>query len=246
MQFTEKDIVGQIVAQDYRAADVFNSYGIDFCCRGNRSLEEVAQHNNIEVGELVGKLNSIQSNTGNDQVDYQSWELDLLADYIEKKHHRFTRRRIPEIEQYLNKIVQVHGDRHPELAEIATHFQATKREMTEHMEKEESILFPHIRSMIEAELDRKPLESAEFGSVDNPIQEMMEEHDHEGIRFREISALSNGYTPPADACNTYRVTYQLLKEFEQDLHLHIHLENNILFPKAAEMEKRMQTNATAN
>jgi len=239
MQFTEKDIVGEIVARDYRAADVFSGYGIDFCCRGNRTLSEVAQTNNIAVEELLTKLNQIQTGSSEEKVDYQSWELDLLADYIEKKHHRYVRRRIPEIRKYLEKVVQVHGTQHPELIKIAEHFEATARELQSHMKEEEGILFPHVREMIEAELENETLEKPAFETVQNPIQQFMEEHDQEGVRFREISALSNAYTPPADACNTYRVTYELLKEFEQDLHLHIHLENNILFPRAAELEEKM-------
>jgi len=245
MQFTKKDIVGEIVAQDYRTADVFSSFGIDFCCRGNRTLAEVAEHNNISVEDLIGKLEKVQSQNVEEKVDYHAWELDLLADYIEKKHHRYVRRRIPELRQYLAKIVQVHGGQHPELKEIAEHFEATARDMTSHMKEEEEILFPHIRRMIEAQLDNQNVDKPEFDTVQNPIQQFMEEHDEEGVRFREISALSNRYTPPADACNTYRITYEMLKEFEENLHLHIHLENNILFPKAAELEQNM-THAAAH
>ena len=239
MTYTKNDVVGQIVAEDYKAASIFSKYGIDFCCRGNRTLEEVAVKNNLSSDELIDELNQISSSTGNDQPDFKKWELDLLADYIEKKHHRYVRRRIPEITPYLNKIVKVHGKAHPELLEIANEFNASVIELSAHMLKEDITLFPHIRSMIESKESGEAMEMPMFGTVQNPIQAMMADHDNEGVRFRKIRKLSNDYTPPADACQTYRVTFAMLEEFEQDLHEHIHLENNILFPKSAVLEESM-------
>jgi len=239
MTYTKNDVVGQIVAENYKAASVFSKHGIDFCCRGNRTLEEVAIKNNLSSDDLIDELNQISSSNGSDQPDFQKWELDLLADYIEKKHHRYVRRRIPEITPYLNKVVRVHGKAHPELLEIANEFDASVIELSAHMQKEEITLFPHIRKMIEAKENREAMEMPMFGTVQNPIQAMMAEHDHEGVRFRKIRKLSNDYTPPADACQTYRVTFAMLEEFEQDLHEHIHLENNILFPKSAVLEESM-------
>ena len=148
MTYTKNDVVGQIVAEDYKAASIFSKYGIDFCCRGNRTLEEVAVKNNLSSDELIDELNQISSSTGNDQPDFKKWELDLLADYIEKKHHRYVRRRIPEITPYLNKIVKVHGKAHPELLEIANEFGECVIELSAHMLKEDTTLFPHIRSKI--------------------------------------------------------------------------------------------------
>src|SRR5690625_5429670 len=124
MQFTKKDIVGEIVAQDERTADVISSFGIDFCCRGNRTRAEAAEQNKISVEDLIGKLEKVQSQNVEEKVDYHAWELDLLADYIEKKHHRYVRRRIPELRQYLAKIDQVHGGQHPEMKESAEHIEA--------------------------------------------------------------------------------------------------------------------------
>lgn len=163
-----------------------------------------------------------------------------MADYIEKKHHRYVEEKTREITPYLDKICRVHGDRHPELFEINEHFNATAGELAAHMKKEELILFPFVRKMAKAKQENTKLEAPHFGTVENPIQMMMHEHTAEGERFRKIETLSNNYTPPEDACNTYRVTFALLKEFEADLHLHIHLENNILFPKAIELEKQLK------
>jgi regulator of cell morphogenesis and NO signaling len=185
------------------------------------------------VDTLIEELNqSAQlSNEGNN--DFQSWDMDLLADYIEKKHHRYVEKKIPELKAFLNKISQVHGERHPELIEIEALFTASAHELLAHMQKEEMILFPYVRKMATGENHNLPA----FGTVQNPINMMMHEHDNEGERFRKIAGLSDNYTPPQDACTTYRVAFAMLNEFEEDLHKHIHLENNILFPKAIKAEK---------
>jgi regulator of cell morphogenesis and NO signaling len=147
--------------------------------------------------------------------------------------------KLPILKQYLHKLCQVHGERHPELFEINEEFSQSAGELAAHMKKEEFILFPHIRKMVMTRKDKTQLDVPNFGTVQNPVQMMMDEHTTEGDRFEKIAMLSNKYTPPADGCNTYRVTYALLNEFEEDLHLHIHLENNILFPKAIEMEREL-------
>lgn len=239
MKYSNEAIVGQIVAENYQTAALFSKYGIDFCCRGNRSLEEVADKNNIPLDELLQNLEDLESGNAGDQIDFQTWDLDLLADYIEKTHHRYVRKRIPEILPYLNKVVKVHGKEHPELLEIANEFDASAIELNAHMQKEELNLFPHIRKMVEVHDHSEKWSEPSFGSVRYPIQQMMAEHDQEGVRFRKIRQLSKDYTPPTDACQTYRVTFAMLEEFEQDLHRHIHLENNILFPKSAELEQRL-------
>ena len=238
MNITENDIVGELVAKDYRMASVFKSVGVDFCCRGNRSIQEVSAHNKIEAEKLIEKLNAAMT-TETGATDYDAWPLDLLADYIEKKHHRYVEEKITEIKPYLAKVTKVHGGEHPELKKIQELFLASAGELTAHMKKEELVLFPFIRKMVKAKQEGETIESPHFGTVGNPIAMMKEEHDNEGVRFREIAELSNNYTMPSDGCNTYRVTFALIKEFEEDLHLHIHLENNVLFHKAIGMEKQM-------
>jgi regulator of cell morphogenesis and NO signaling len=239
MQITKDSNIGELVAQDYRVASVFKNHGIDFCCQGNRSIEDACSKKNIDSETVVSQLVNATQSSGGESIDYKSWPLDLLADYIEKKHHRYVETRITEIKPFLNKIVKVHGHNHPELHEIEEKFLASAGELTMHMKKEELVLFPFIRKMVQAQQSGQKIEPAHFGTVENPIANMHHEHDTEGERFRQISALSNNYTPPEDACNTYRVTFSMLQEFENDLHLHIHLENNILFPKAIELEKTL-------
>lgn len=235
MNISKENIVGKIVAADYRAAEVFKSRNIDFCCNGNRSIGEVCETAAIDTNILIAELNEITKQNEGANIDYRAWDMDLLADYIQKKHHRYVEKNIPILTAYLNKIVAVHGKQHPELIEINALFTASAAELLAHMKKEEMVLFPYVQQMMDNATTQKP----PFGTVQNPIAMMMHEHDTEGDRFRKIAALSNNYTPPADACNTYTVTFSLLKEFEADLHLHIHLENNILFPKAIETEKAL-------
>lgn len=238
MSITEKSIIGELVVQDYRTASVFKNHGIDFCCNGNRTIEEACDKKKADTAKLIEELEQAIVSENNSSTDYSSWPLDLLADYVEKKHHRYVETKIQEIKPFLNKVVKVHGAQHPELAEIEELFNASAGELTMHMKKEELVLFPFIRKMAEAKANGQSIPTPHFGTVQNPINMMHHEHDAEGERFRKISELTNNYTPPTDACNTYRVTFSLLKEFEEDLHLHIHLENNILFPKAIQMEQQ--------
>ncbi|MBK9329564.1 MAG: iron-sulfur cluster repair di-iron protein [Sphingobacteriales bacterium] len=236
MNITDENKIGELVALNYRTASVFKKHKIDFCCKGNRSIKEVCDDKKIDMNALMHELKNAVKQDDSGSVDFNSWDLDLLADYIEKKHHRYVEEHIPMLQQYLHKLCRVHGDRHPELLEINEHFNQCSGALTAHMKKEELVLFPYIRKMVKSKQTHDNLATPHFGTVENPVRMMMHEHDVEGERFRTIARLSNQYTPPDDACNTYRVTYNLLQEFENDLHLHIHLENNILFPKAVELE----------
>lgn len=234
---SEKQI-GQFVADDFRTAAVFSKYKIDFCCNGNRSINEACEKKGIDSNVLLDELNAVLNSKTDQSIDYKSWPLDLLADYIEKKHHRYVEEKIPVLLQFLNKLCSVHGERHPELFKINDEFIACANALTSHMKKEELILFPFVKRMVKAKSDNVAIQSPQFGTVESPIAMMMQEHDTEGERFRQIAELTNNYNPPADACNTYRVTFAMLQEFEQDLHLHIHLENNILFPGAIKLEQQ--------
>jgi len=236
---TSNSIIGQVVRENYQMASVFKQHQIDFCCNGNRTIQEACESAEIDFEKVLNELNSI-TNEGNENIDFTSWPLDLLVSYIVKKHHRFVEEKITEIKPYLAKIVQVHGNQHPELLEIQKLFLASAGELTQHMKKEELILFPFIEKMVETQLSGKALTPPHFQTVENPISMMQTEHDNEGERFRKIAELTNNYTPPANACNTYRVTFALLKEFENDLHEHIHLENNILFPEAITLQSKVQ------
>lgn len=232
---SEKQI-GQFVAEDYRTAAVFSKYKIDFCCNGGRTINEACEKKGIDSEVLLDELQQVLNEKRGESIDYKSWPLDLLIDYIEKKHHRYVEAKIPVLRQFLDKLCRVHGDRHPELLKINELFTASAGELAAHMKKEELILFPFVKKMVNATLQQGAIEAPGFGTVENPITMMMQEHDNEGERFRQIAELTNNYNPPADACNTYKVTFAMLDEFEKDLHLHIHLENNILFPKAIKLE----------
>lgn len=240
LQKNSQKQIGHYVAEDFRTAAVFNKYKIDFCCKGDRTIDEVCKKNNLDSNELLDALDRVLNSSTETSVDYKSWPLDLLADYIEKKHHRYVVEKTPVLIQFLDKLCKVHGERHPELFKINTLFTDSSKAFAAHMKKEELILFPFIRKMVKAETDHIDIQSPQFGTVENPIAMMKEDHENEGDRFREISSLSDNYTPPSDACNTYKVTFAMLEEFEKDLHVHIHLENNILFPEAIKLEQKMK------
>lgn len=243
METIQEQTIGQMVATDYRMAAIFKKYQIDFCCNGNRTINEVCAQQAIDKVKLEQDLSNLstQSQANEEQINFKYWPLDLLVDYIEKKHHRYVREQLPAIHQYLNKIVNVHGKQHPELAEVNALFEACSNDLLNHMKKEEMILFPFIKNLSDAKTQASLLKPTPFGTIENPIQMMMHEHDTEGDRFRKISALTHNYQAPADACQTYKITFALLKEFEDDLHQHIHLENNILFPAAVTLENALNS-----
>ncbi len=237
---TEKTI-GQFVAGNYKTAAIFKKHKIDFCCNGNRTISQACEQQKLNQELIENELNEVllESVQQNESIDYKFWPLDLLVDYVEKKHHRYVIAQIPVLNQYLEKLCKVHGANHPELYEVKELFDGCGKELTSHMEKEENILFPAIRGLVDHKSKNQNAEKFDFGSVKNPIQMMMHEHDTEGNRFRKISELTESYTPPEDACGTYKVAFALLKEFEEDLQLHIHIENNIMFPKSIKLEAEL-------
>ena len=237
MNTIEKMTVGEYVANDFRTAALFSKYKIDFCCKGNQTLDEVCDKKGLDISVVENEINAILETKNDNTIDFKSWPVDLLIDYIEKKHHRYVEEKSPILLAYFDKLCKVHGESHPELFEVNTLFQICAGAMAQHMKKEELILFPFIKKMYNSLSENVAIEQPHFGTVDNPIAMMMDEHDNEGERFRRIVDLTNNYTPPSDACGTYKVAFAMLQEFEQDLHKHIHLENNILFPKAKEMEE---------
>lgn len=240
MNFQDKHI-GEIVAEDFRTAAVFKKYGIDFCCKGGRTIADACQQKGIEAAAVYRELESLPATHGG-QIDFRSWPADLLADYVEKTHHRYVEEKTPIISAFLDKLCKVHGQAHPELFEVRELFSASAQDLAAHMKKEELILFPFIKNLVQAKLKGGPVPQAPFGSVENPINMMTHEHTVEGERIRKIGEITAEYTPPDGACQTYRVTYAMLQDFENDLHKHIHLENNILFPKALQMEGELSAN----
>ena len=230
------DFIGEIVAEDFRTAAIFKKYGIDFCCKGGRTIEVACENKMLDANSIYVEIENLPQDNGG-SIDFKSWPLDLLADYVEKTHHRYVYEKTPILQAFLDKLCKVHGGRHPELFEIKELFDASAQDLGAHLKKEELILFPFIKNMVKAKIDGSAIPQPPFGTVENPVNMMKHEHTVEGERLRKIADLTNEYTPPADACNTYKVTFAMLQDFENDLHKHIHLENNILFPKSIELEK---------
>ena len=237
MEINNQSIIGKIVAENYKTASIFKKYKIDFCCNGNRTVADAARKRQLNENDLLNELKEAVSEKNQGEIDFKSFPLDLLADYIEKTHHRYVDSKITEITPYLQRVASVHGDNHPELLEVERLFQESAGDLTAHLRKEELMLFPYIRQLAKAQMlgSKKPV--TKMGDASEYIALMEDDHNAEGERFRTISDLTDNYNPPADACNTYRVTYSLLQEFEEDLHRHIHLENNILFPKSIALSK---------
>lgn len=238
MSTTEEKTIGQFVKDDYRTAQVFQQHGLDFCCGGNRTIKEACKKKDLNPDEIFRDLEQIKT-SGIKEDNYSQWSLDFLVDYIVNNHHKFTRNKLPEIGKYAKKVAKVHGERHEELNEIYYEFTMLHTEIFNHLDKEERILFPYIKELVEADKNDKKPKVPEFGEAANPIAMMEDEHDEAGDSMAKIRKLSNDFTPPPDACTTYRLLYQNLEGFEKDLHKHVHLENNILFPKALELEKRL-------
>lgn len=237
--FTNKT-VGEIVTQNLKYATVFQSLGIDFCCGGDVVLSDAATKVGIPLEAIVEKLKgNVEEYNMPKALNFDEWSLDLLIDYVVKFHHNYIRTRGPEIYSLVEKVVNVHGETDKHLHTIMDLFKASLFDLNNHLDKEENILFPLIRDLIVASEEGQALPSFHCGSVQNPIYVMMKEHDDEGIRFRKIAELTNGYTAPEYACNSYRLLLDELKQFEENLHIHIHVENNILFPKAVKLESSL-------
>ena len=239
MQIDQEFKIADVVSENIKTADIFKKYGIDFCCGGGISIAKACEKKNINISELLNELQSIDEKLTPLQ-NYKKWSLDFLADYIVNTHHAYVLESFDLLDDYVSKVSKVHGQNHPSLLEIERLYNLIKEELLQHMEKEELILFPFIKQLVKLKLGDSPLVKSHFGSVENPIKMMQFEHENAGGLLKEISSLSMNYTPPHWACNTFKALYTRLEEFEKDLHHHIHLENNILFPKAIELEKSFQ------
>ncbi len=231
--------VADVVSDNIKTADIFKKYGIDFCCGGGISIAKACEKKKVNLEELMNDLKSINSNLKPSQ-DFNKWELDFLIDFIVNTHHAYVREAFQLLDDYTSKVAKVHGAHHPPVLEIERLYVLVKAELLQHMQKEEHILFPYIKQMVLAKKENIPLTASHFGTVRNPISLMQMEHENAGDILKEIATLSMNYTPPEWACNTFKALYAKLDEFEQDLHLHVHLENNILFPKAILVEKSFE------
>lgn len=235
----KEETIGRIVARDFRTAAVFRKYGLDYCCGGGRTLEDACARKGIDASQVAAELKSPPGSSTVHALPYNEWEADFLAHYIVNTHHRYVAKALPELVALSNKVMRVHGNHHPELVRMHEIVESVAGEMTSHMFKEEKVLFPYIIKLAEARGGSGTAAAAHFGTVRNPINMMEAEHEHVGGAMEEVRNLTNDYILPDGACTSYRVLYQMLEEFEQDLHLHVHLENNILFPKAEALEQEL-------
>ncbi|HEY3928090.1 MAG TPA: iron-sulfur cluster repair di-iron protein [Candidatus Koribacter sp.] len=237
MTFTVTQTVGEIAAGQPATTRVFEKLGIDYCCGGGRTLAEACVGANLSADETLAALARSAYVAAPGSKNWPSEPLADLVVHIKNTHHAFVRSECPRIEALAAKVVGVHGKNHPELATVQETFSLLANELGVHLMKEEQILFPFIVRMEESYVAGEPAPPAMFGTVQNPIRMMMHEHDGAGEALRTLRSATNNYTVPADACISYRTLYGVLQEFEVDLHQHIHLENNVLFPRAAAMEE---------
>jgi regulator of cell morphogenesis and NO signaling len=238
MQTITEKTVREIALENPSSIRVFESLGIDYCCGGKRPLSDACSHANVDTDRVLELLATAKLDT--QAPDAGGWKarplVELMA-HIVAKHHGYVRQETPRIHGLLTKVVAKHGPTHPEIVQIDDLFSAIAQELSTHMLKEEQVLFPYVERMEAALAAGQPVPMAFFGTVTRPIANMVAEHDDAGAVLSRIRALSNGYTAPAGACPTFVGLYQGLAEFERDLHHHVHLENNILFPRAVEMEQ---------
>lgn len=230
--------VGDLVKANIKYAHVFKNYNIDFCCGGGITVERACLKSNVDVKEIEKALGLV-NDQGDPADNFDQWNSGKLCDYIVNTHHLYVTRAIPMIQSYINKVSAVHGHAAPELYRISEIFNEVDAELTAHMNKEEQVLFPYIKNSEAAATSNIPSPRPPFGSVKNPIRMMESEHETAGALMKQIAQLSNQYVMPEWGCNTFKALYDKLNEFEQDLHIHIHLENNILFPKAIAMEEEI-------
>jgi len=235
---TEKT-VRELAVEMPAATRVFEKLGIDYCCGGSRTLEQACQAAQVPLDEVVDSLEvaDLTARAGQPGRDWQTEPLSELIEHIKNTHHKYVREETARLKPLFDKVCSVHGQNHPELVSLRTTFAALAQELATHMMKEEMVLFPYIVRLEEAVIEKVPAVPPPFGSVRNPVAMMMHEHDDAGNALREMRQASNGYQAPSDACVSFQTLYQALTDFEADLHTHIHLENNILFPRAVEMER---------
>ena len=229
--------VRELAIEIPNATRTFEKLGIDYCCGGSKSLSDACLHAHVELDEVLTELARGGVKSSVEPTDLGNETLGQLIEHIVGTHHTYVKQELPRLQQLLHKVVSVHGKAHPELGRIREVFQGMAEELTSHMMKEEHILFPYIVALEDAVKDRRPRARPAFGTVSNPIHMMELEHDSAGAALREIATLSSKYEPPEGACFSYRTLYTALKEFEADLHQHVHLENNLLFPRAIALEQ---------
>lgn len=231
--------VTDIVTQDYRTAEVFRKYGIEYCCGGKWPLEMVCQTKNIDINTLIRELeDATRTVQVPNSLPFNEWDIDFLAEYIVHVHHHYLKNQLPEIKTLLLKFADEHRKKYPYIADLERTFLRLYNEILPHLQQEEEIIFPYIRQIAHAFVSRESYASLLVRTLRKPIEEAMN-HEHTSVirASKKMRELTNDYTAPANACVSHKVVFLKLKELDNDLMQHMHLENNILFPRAIEMEK---------
>lgn len=224
--------VGEVVAEDYARASTFRQFGIDFCCGGDRTVEDACGRSGVAVEEVEAAILASTERAGRGWPDVRAWDAAFLAQYIVQVHHQYVREALPTLLQFSQKVAKVHGDGRPELSSIRALVIELSIEMVRHIDEEEADVFPQVAAFVAGREEERSGTEVELWSA---IGKLEADHDHAGEIMAQIRELSDGYAPPITACATYRALYAKLAEFEEDLHRHVHLENNVLFPKVAEL-----------
>jgi len=232
--------VREVALQLPQSTRVFETLKIDYCCGGNQPLAQACASAGIDVDNVMEMLAEVTQSTS-PVLDFQNLPLTELITHILDTHHVFTKLEMDRLQLLADKVLAAHGGNHPELVHLEELLTRLCADLKPHMFKEEQVLFPYILAMTEAAAQKRAVPFAPFGTVNNPVRMMMREHDTAGEILRELRGLTSDYTVPADACISYQTLYQALENFEKDLHQHIHLENNILFPKALELENALNS-----
>lgn len=238
MTFTPNTTVGEIAVQLPQSTRLFERMRIDYCCGGDKPLAEACERAGIDVQNLLTMLENVSGPQPTSR-DFQQTTASELISHILETHHAYTKSEMDRLEQLVMKVVTAHGSNHPELLGVRDLLQQLFADLKPHMFKEEQILFPYIVQLEAARQQRRTPPFAPFGTINNPIRMMTMEHDTAGDMLRDLRKLTSDYAVPADACVSYRTLYEAIEAFEQDLHQHIHLENNVLFPQAMELENSM-------
>jgi regulator of cell morphogenesis and NO signaling len=228
--------VREIALEQPTAIRIFEQLGIDYCCGGRKPLAEACAARNLEIDSVLAALEEAEKKPRIEGENWATKSLQSLSSHVVANHHAYVKRELPRLAQLAQKVVNRHGSTMPELAAIATTLMELDEELTQHLAKEEAVLFPYISALEQSVSTGSPRPHSCFDTVANPIAMMTQEHDAAGSLIADIRRLSGNFTTPEDACPTFHAFYDGLREFELDLHQHIHLENNILFPCAIELE----------
>ncbi len=231
------ETLGEIATKDLRKAQIFKKYGLDFCCGGKKTIKEACEEKGIDSKQVEQELEKANGSYNARPLPYNDWSIDFLADYIINTHHSYLNKVLPDIRSYAAKVYQVHGANHPELEQVHKLVEAVGNELVEHMKEEEDLYFPYIKHLVSVKKSAMFYKKPSFGSIHDTFEKIENEHKSVGEKLEQIREITNNYTLPSDACASYTLLFKMLDEVEDDVHTHIHLENNILFPKAVDLER---------